>query len=157
MFFSCVILAATCISKEPIYAANSDCKYENNTDLLYSGSSEEIIDNVTTAALQMENKICEDKIAIRAVGHYCGYDKWNLDTACRQNYNTIKDFYNSMVKAQQSGTSVDPWLSTASYWVGLVREKGLCDYKEQLGYKYYCCTVGGVAGQDRMTEWIGQP
>lgn len=247
--FICMILVATCISQEPIYAANWDYKYENNADLLYSGSSaeiagflntvansqetevvkevadqsnlweeainegyiymdidghfkinecenmtdlekyklfeseietwnwaldlqvlkwdterhvlytpeitEEIIDNVTDVTLQAEDEICEEKIVTRAVAHNCGNSKWNIDTTCRQNYNTIKNFYNSMIKAQQSGTNVDPWLSTASYWVGLVREGGLWDYKVQKNYKVFCCTIGGVAGQDRSAEWIG--
>jgi len=247
--FLCMILAVTCISQEPIYAANWDYEYENNADLLYSGSSaeiavflntiannqeteavkevadqsnlweeaisegyiymdidghfkiserenvtdlekykifeseletwnwaldlqvlkwdterrvlytpeitEEIIDNIMTTTLQMGSEICEEKIATRAVGHYCGYDKWNLDATCRQNYNLIKDFYNSMVKAQSDGTNVNPWLSTATYWVGLVREKGLWDYKVQKNYEVFCCTVGGVGGQDRSAEWIG--
>ena len=67
----------------------------------------------------------------------------------------IKNFYNSMVSAQQAGTDVDPWLSTASYWVGLVREYGAWDYKRQKEYNTFCCTVGGVTGQDRSAEWIG--
>lgn len=73
------------------------------------------------------------------------------------NYDTIVNYYNAAVSASLISPGFNPWLSTASYWVALVRENGAWDYKSNVDYmgKYFCCIYGGLSNQDHYVEWIG--
>ena len=131
-------------------------KWDADSQKLYTPEiTGEIIENVTKILVEKKADILINEVMPTSVAHNCNYENWNVDSTCSQNYNTIKSFYNSMLAAQQAGTNVDPWLSTATYWVGLVREDGLWDYKVQKNYATFCCVIGGVSGQDRSAEWIG--
>lgn len=116
----------------------------------------DILDHATAFLLEKEMNNAEPlENESRGVAHDCSYTKWNVGATCAQNYNTIKKFYNDLLPIQQTNPDFNPWLSTASYWVSLVRPNGAWDYKEQKDYQTFCCTFGGVSGQDRSAEWIG--
>lgn len=132
-------------------------EWDGEAQVLYTPEiTSDILENVTEVLLEKETDNVEvEKYITRGVAHNCNYAKWNIGTTCARNYNEIKNFYNSMLKAQKLNPEVNPWLSTASYWVGFVREGGAWDYKVQKNYQTFCCTFGGVSGQDRSAEWIG--
>lgn len=84
------------------------------------------------------------------------YPYWNVGKTARENYNTIKKFYNDMVKAKVFSPSVDPWAATVSYWLALVRPYGDWDYKNVKGRygKTYRCEYGGKI-QNHHVSWVG--
>lgn len=132
-------------------------EWDEKAKMLYTPEiTADVLDNVTDILLENEADNAEPLEDIsRGIAHNCNYAKWNIGTTCAQNYNIIKKFYNSLLVAQQPNSGVNPWISTATYWVGFVREGGAWDYKVQKNYQTFCCTFGGVSGQDRSAEWIG--
>lgn len=101
----------------------------------------------------------EVAIVKAASSHGCSYTYKNVGSLCSNNYNDIKNFYKSMQQAAvlSPDARIDPWLSTASYWVGKVREGGSWDYKKIPAYKStFCCTYKSSAGyKHKNGEWLG--
>lgn len=91
--------------------------------------------------------------------HGCSYYELDLGRLCANNYNELEDFYNAIVRTLPFNPYVNPWLTTAGYWVGKVMEGGDWDYKVQPGfspwYTVFCCRYGGKVFMHQTSEWIG--
>lgn len=112
----------------------------------------DVLDNVSSGIMTMS-----EDIVPYASAHGCGNEVWDVEATAAENYKTIKDFYNNMIIASLVAPQVNPWLSTATYWVGYVREGGAWDYKRIEGYKntIFCCMYGGKSNQDHHVAWVG--
>ena len=91
--------------------------------------------------------------------HECGYPSLNVGAMCFDNYNELEEYYDMCVQVSIISPDFDPYLATAGYWVGKVREGGDWDYKSQPGFspydKMFCCSYGGLTKQHRTSEWLG--
>lgn len=91
--------------------------------------------------------------------HGCGLTYKNVRSICSNNDSIIKGFYNDMVTTLRLDPScgIDPWLSTASYWVAKVKNYGVWDYKRVSGFpSNFCCKYGSSSAYKHKTsEWLG--
>ena len=112
-----------------------------------------------TANLQHEGaKESDDEIMPQNAAHGCSVQALNLLNMCENNYQTLVDYYWDMVDLQIYNPQLDPWLSTAGFWVGKVAEGGAWDYKTVNGfapwYTEFCCYFNSNF-QHVTSEYIG--
>lgn len=94
--------------------------------------------------------------ALPVMSPHCGRTLLDVGSLVSQNYDTISDFYTSMIVVSLLVPS-SAWMETVVYWVGLVREGGAWDYKNVDTYagKHFCCSYGDKKYQDHDAAWIG--
>ncbi|MCL1802167.1 MAG: polymorphic toxin type 44 domain-containing protein [Eubacteriaceae bacterium] len=97
------------------------------------------------------------------IAHTCSYTKVNFGNMVSTNYSAIKSMYNDLARQQALyGLQIDPYTSTAAYWVGRVQSKGAWDYKRfspyNVGTYGYLC-LNYARGQNMHTiaggEYMG--
>jgi hypothetical protein len=74
--------------------------------------------------------------------HSCSLTKCNLGNLVHNNYNSLKDYFDILIKYNPEWA----YAYAVSYWVDRVQERGAWDYKVQPGYspwyKELCCSYG---------------
>lgn len=75
--------------------------------------------------------------------HGCNVEALDLLGMCQDNYDTLSDYYDSMIRAAMINPNINPYSATVGFWVGKVMEGGDWDYKSVPGfapfYVKFCC------------------
>ena len=90
--------------------------------------------------------------------HTCSGMTFNLITICRNNYQHLVSYHDSMLTLEIMNPGLNAYVSTASYWVSLVREDGAWDYKSSSTYGPYnklLCTYYDGEFHHITSEYFG--
>lgn len=97
-------------------------------------------------------------VSPRNAAHGCSVQALNLITMCENNYKTLSNYYNDMLRLSIINPNLSPWGATVGFWIGKVAEGGDWDYKVQPGfspwYTTFCSYFNG-SYQHITSEYIG--
>lgn len=127
----------------------------------------EISDSIDLVALEITDEsiklIAQDNVSSVPPStpyyepHDCGLPRLNVKALCTQNYNELVDYLDAAILTSKLNPDIDPWLTTASFWVG--RVLGPWNYKKVPGYspynKEFCMTYGDYDYMHQTSEWLG--
>jgi len=90
--------------------------------------------------------------------HGCSVQELSLLIMCQNNYNAVQNYYNDMVYMIKFGSTLDPGMAAASFWIAKVMPGGIWDYKVQPGFAPYntlfCAYFNGTFNHI-TSEYIG--
>lgn len=94
----------------------------------------------------------------RNAAHGCSVPSLNLLKLCENNYNTLSDYYEEMLRLVLINPNLSPWGATVGFWISKVEPNGDWDYKTQPGfspwYTQFCSYFDGNF-QHITSEYIG--
>lgn len=97
-------------------------------------------------------------ITPRNGAHGCSVQALNLLNLCENNYNTLSDYYEEMLRLVLINPNLSPWGATVGFWISKVEPNGDWDYKTQPGfapwYTQFCSYFDGNF-QHITSEYIG--
>lgn len=94
----------------------------------------------------------------RNAAHGCSVQGLSLLNMCKNNYNTLSDYYQRMLRLMLTNPNLSPWGATVGFWISKVEPNGDWDYKTQPGfspwYTRFCSYFDG-SFRHITSEYIG--